>query len=120
MSEFPFVEVIPYKGKQIMFWSYPDGITQKELVEALRSQLEFSRNNRQIKYMITNFSNVSVGNEFMLVAKSNLDVFDELKSALLGITGLKKILLMGFNRVAKNQILPFDAKEEALEYLVND
>lgn len=120
MSESPFVEVISYKNKQIVFWNYIGVVTQKELVEALKSQLEFSRKNPQIKYMLTDFSNVSVGSEFMLVAKSNLDVFDRLKSALLGITGLKKILLSGFNRVAKNQILPFDTKEEALEYLVSD
>jgi hypothetical protein len=120
MNTSPFVKVITYKNKQIMFWSYPDGIMQKDLVEALRQQIEFGRQNKHIKYMITDFSNVSVGHEFMLIAKSNLDVFDRLKSALLGITGLKKILLMGFNRVAKNQVLPFDTKEEALEYLVQD
>ncbi|MFK7799289.1 MAG: hypothetical protein AB8E82_17700 [Aureispira sp.] len=115
-----FIEIIHYKGKEIMFWSFPDGTTPKELVEITKHCIDFSRKNPQFKYLLTDFSNVYVGNEFMLTVKSSLDVFDRLKSALLGITGLKKILLMGFNRVAKNQILPFDTKEEALEYLVND
>ena len=119
MNEFQFVEVISYKGKQIMC-SYPDGINQQELVEIAKSHLEFSRQNPQYKYMMTDFSNVVIGNEFMKTVKSSLDVFDRLKSALLGITGLKKILLIGFNRVAQKQILPFDTKEEALEYLVKD
>lgn len=44
------------------------------------------------------------------------------KRAVLGITGIKKILLAGYNKVSGKGVkaIPFDTKEEALEYLVSD
>lgn len=120
MSQLPLREVIAYKGKQIMLWRFPDRINQQELVEITKGHIEFSRQNPHLKYVITDFSNVHVGSEFMQTIKANSDVFDRLKSAPIGISGLKKVLLMGFSRVLKKQIRPFDTKEEALEYLVKD
>ena len=120
MEKSSLIEIVNYKGKQIMFWRFPDGISQQELVEITKSHIEFSRTNTQFKHVITDFSNVHVGREFMQTIKENADVFDKLKSAPIGISGLKKVLLTGFSRVLNKQIRPFDAKEEALEYLARD
>ena len=59
--------------------------------------------------------------EFMQRAKQlGKEIFDSRtsKSAVLGVTGIKKILLNGYNMIVKNKLEPFDTKEEALEYLV--
>ncbi|MFK7799290.1 MAG: hypothetical protein AB8E82_17705 [Aureispira sp.] len=120
MIESPFVEIINYKGKQIIYWSFPDGIQQKVLISTLKMSIDFMRKNKQFKYVLSDYSNIPIGNEIMQLLKSNAAVFDNVKSAVLGVTGLKKFLLWGYNQVAKKQVLAFDTKEEALEYLVKD
>ena len=49
------------------------------------------------------------------------EIFDSRteKSAALGITGIRKILLQAYNSIMKNKLVPFDDKNEALDYLVN-
>lgn len=63
------------------------------------------------------------GIQYMTLAKQlNEEVFDERikKAAILGITDLKRILLKAFNHFSSNPLVPFKAKEDALEYLIND
>lgn len=40
------------------------------------------------------------------------------KAAVVGITGIKKVLLKSFNAFTVNKLIPFDTKEEALDYLI--
>lgn len=46
MIESPFVEIINYKGKQIIYWSFPDGIQQKVLISTLKMSIDFMRKNK--------------------------------------------------------------------------
>ncbi len=103
-----------------MFWSFPEGIKQEVLIATLKMNIDFMRKSKQFKYVLSDYSNIHIGNEIMQIFKSNTAVFDETKVALLGVTGLKKLMLWGYNTVAKKQVLSFDTKEEALEYLVQD
>ena len=43
-----------------------------------------------------------------------------LKSAIAGVTGIKKVLLMGYNAVVGGRVKPFNTKEAALDYLTRD
>ena len=49
------------------------------------------------------------------------EVFNERtsKNAAIGVSGIKKILLQAYNLVVKDKLLPFNTKEEALEYLIS-
>ena len=38
-------------------------------------------------------------------------------NAAIGVSGLKKILLQGYNLVVKDKIVPFNTMDEALNYL---
>jgi len=42
------------------------------------------------------------------------------KGAVLGVTGIKKVLLNAYNMVAGEKLRAFDSEEEAKEYLVKD
>jgi len=42
------------------------------------------------------------------------------KTAFLGVTGIKKILLQSYNAFIKHKMVHFDTKEEAFEYFVKD
>jgi hypothetical protein len=55
-----------------------------------------------------------------LVKKYGKELFDArtIKNTALGINGVKKILLSAYNITVKNKLIPFDTKEEALEFLV--
>ncbi|MFY0690097.1 MAG: hypothetical protein JXQ90_23190 [Cyclobacteriaceae bacterium] len=44
-----------------------------------------------------------------------------IKGAILGVTGIKKILLQGYNSFSGSKVLvPFDTIEEAVEYVTKD
>lgn len=69
---------------------------------------------------LSDFNNIKGSTEFMDLAKKLAkEVFDikTEKGALLGIQGIKKILVQGYNLVAKLKMVPFDTKEQALKYL---
>jgi len=69
---------------------------------------------------LNDFTGTFGSSEFMNTAKKYKELFDNktLKTAILGITGIKKILLNGYNAFVRKKQMPFDTKEEALEYLV--
>jgi hypothetical protein len=120
MIESPFLEIINYRGKQIMFWNFPKGVTQEELFATMKLYIDFMRENKEFKYILSDYSNIHIGNEVMQLVKSNSTVLRHTKVAFLGITGLKKIILWGYSNITKRQMAAFDTKEEALEYLVKD
>jgi len=70
---------------------------------------------------LNNFEGAFGSSEYMNKAKQYAkEIFNArtAKNAALGVTGIKKILLMGHNAMIKDKIMPFNTKEEALEYLV--
>lgn len=112
---------INYKGKKILFIDYSkcktvqDTLTVLEMVrnEYLKSSENF--------LALNDFTDAPSNNEYMDRAKQYAkEIFDEktIKNSCIGITGIKKILLSAYNLIVKNKLMPFDTKEEALEYLV--
>jgi len=70
---------------------------------------------------INDFTGTYGSNEFLNAASKHKELFDSktIKTAVLGVTGIKKILLNGYNAFVKKKQVPFATKEDALEYLVN-
>ena len=72
---------------------------------------------------LNDFTGVAANNEYMDLAKKYAkELFDEktLRNACIGVNGVRKILLSAYNLVVKNKLMPFEKKEEALEFLVKD
>jgi hypothetical protein len=69
---------------------------------------------------LSNFEGTFGSDEFMARTRELSPLFQSKtkKEAVLGIKGLKKILLHAYNAFSKSKLLQFNTKEEALDYLV--
>jgi hypothetical protein len=112
---------INYKGKRILYVDYTQCKTTEEMLKVLEDVKKEYENTTHMFISINDFRGTFGSSEFMKRASQlGKELFDKrtLKTTVLGITGIKKILLNGYNALVKNKLVPFDTKEEALEYLV--
>jgi len=112
---------LTHKGKRILFVDYTQCKNTNEMIKILEEvKKEYEKPGGQ--YLTLNdFTGTYGSSEFMNAASKHKELFDSktIKTAVLGIYGIKKILLNGYNAFVKKKQMPFDTKEEALEYLVN-
>ena len=115
-------EIITYKGKEILYANYSACKTNEEALLVLEKSFEKLRSSPIKMRVLVNVENAVGTREFQKKAKelSKATEGKVLKRAVLGISGMKKVLLMGFNNFTKTKAHPFDTKEEALEFLVSD
>ena len=116
------VEKIEYKGKKILCIDYKEAKSQDQLLTILRESV--STIGKTTGWLIfTDLTNASLGPDFMKEAKeSSKGLVENVdKAAVIGVTGLKKILLKGYNLFVDSEKVTkvFDTKEEALDYLVS-
>lgn len=116
------ISVIHHKGIKILYVDYSQCKTPQETIKHLGEVRDYFQLSQEKFIVLNDFSTAPVSNEFIELAKKCAkEVFDQktIKSACIGITGIKKILLAAFNLIAKYKIAFFDIKEEALDYLVS-
>ena len=117
------ISIIEHKGKKIIFSDYSPYRTTEELIKTLRYAEQLWMANPDVSLALTDVTGTTLDTTFMSEAKKMAQrTFNEKtkKAAVLGVTGLKKVLLNGFNLVAKIKWLPFDSKEAAMDFLVSD
>ena len=115
------ISYLHHKGKKIMFIDYSQCKTPKDMLALLDLVKQEYEKTTESYLAINDFTNTYGSEEFLSKAKElGPKVFDKrtIKSAVLGVTGIKKILLQAYNVVVKNKQVPFNTKAEALEYLV--
>ncbi len=120
------IQIIEHKGKKIHFIDYSGLRLADELIEIISMVDKF--NQEQISAGRTDFlilsdlTNSYVYGEAMdMMKKSGAKIKEHTKkTALLGITGAKKVLLRTVNAVMNLNMKPFDNKEEALDWLIED
>lgn len=118
------VTTFPYKGISVFFIDYTS--CNNKVQEHLKVMKEAEEKIKKIPlssklYMLSDVSGQSGSKEFMDLAKRlNNELLSKRPNVqtVVGITGLKKILLNGYNRVSSNKTVPFSSKEKALEYLL--
>jgi len=112
---------ITHKGKKILFVDYKPCKSIDEMVKLLDDIRQLYEKSSESFLALNDFTGTFGSNEFMSHAKKHKELFDRktIKTAVLGITGIKKILLNGYNVFVKNKQMPFESKEQALEYLVS-
>jgi hypothetical protein len=115
------VSYIFHKGKKVMLVDYTSCKTVQETLDILELvRQEYLKTNDMI-ISLNDFREAHGSNEFMDWAKElGKELFDKrtLKTAAIGVVGLKKILVNAYNVFIKNKINLFDTKEEALDWLV--
>jgi imidazole glycerol phosphate synthase subunit HisF len=114
------VSFIVHKGKQVLFSDYTHCKNKWDMIKMLEAAAIHFRQSQDNLLVLIDATNAKGSSEYMdALKKYQKEVFDPKtnKGAVIGVTGLKKVLLQGLNLVAKKKMTPFDSKEEALDYL---
>jgi hypothetical protein len=115
------VSYIFHKGKKIMIVDYTKCKTTADTLAVLEAvKDEYLKTNEMI-ISLNDFREAYGSREFMNRANQlGKELFDKrtLKTAAIGVVGIKKILVNAYNVFIKNKINIFDTKEEALDWLV--
>ena len=115
------ISLIQHKGKEIVYVDYSHCKTEKELLSVIYELKDFYKDKTGTYSSLSDFTGTFGTRNFIKEAnRLGKEVFDARtdKSAALGITGIRKILLTAYNAVMKNKLVPFENKNDALEYLV--
>jgi hypothetical protein len=115
------ISYLHYKGKKIMFCDYSQCKTAEETIHVLNLAREEYLKSDEHFLVLNDFTGGVMSNEFMnLARKYGTELFDKRtpKTASIGITGMKKVLLSTYNVMVKNKLMMFDKKIEAMEFLV--
>ncbi len=115
------VSFIQHKGKKILLIDYTRCNTVQDTIKVLEEVRQVYLNSDESFYTLNDFTNAPSNNEYMDLAKKfGKELFDArtIKNSGVGINGIKRILLSAYNLTVKNKLIPFDTREQALEYLV--
>lgn len=116
----PGIQRITYKGKDIIYVDYR-GQTETEMLETAASLRNFLVSDPGHHLRLVNITDTPATRKFTAyireLGKETKDV--PVKAAIVGITGAKKVLLSGYNRLLGGAMRPFDDEETAKEYLVS-
>jgi hypothetical protein len=113
---------IVHKNKQVLFIEYYDCKKVDDYLLLLDEIKDEFLKTKGVWLTLHDFSNGFGNNEFMKKANQYAKEYFNTrpaKNAAIGVTGLKRILMQGYNLIVKDKIVPFDTKEEALDYLVS-
>jgi hypothetical protein len=116
------VKWIDHKGKRILYVDFR-GMDEHQMIAQLDVLAKEIAQAPGELLVLNNFEGASATTKFMARAKQTGK--DRVgtkvtKSAALGITGVKEILLAGYNRFTGRSLVPFKTEAEALEWLVKD
>jgi hypothetical protein len=114
------VEWINYKGCQILYCDYRNMKNDDELLENLKKEAEIYEKTQSKILCLNDYRDAVLSKVFMdkITEVGKLNKGKTLKAAILGITGLKKILLIGYSKITGEAIKPFDDEISAKEYLI--
>jgi len=112
---------LTHKGKNILYEDYTNltGEQIAQLVPAI-TKLTEEKDYKDILLLLdfsNSFANKEATNAFGESGKISKERL--IKTALLGITGVKKVLLSFVNRVSKVDAKPFSSEEEAKDWLIS-
>ncbi len=115
------VQWIEYKGHKILYADYRGLVSEDKMLENLKAEEEFYKTISSKILSLNDYRDTYVSNNFINkvteLGKINKD--KNLKSAILGISGVKKLLLNTFSTISGMPVRSFSDETEAKEYLVS-
>lgn len=114
-----------YKGKKVITVSYEDFQSKELMIDSAKRLADYilSQPEKHIRVFM-DLTEALGSREFMAASKAaRMRVYAEktTTSAAIGVTGMKKVLLKGYNAISKSKgVVPFDTKEQAMEYLIKN
>lgn len=112
------VNWVEYKGKKILYSDFK-GLNSSEMLNQLRYETDLiCQDNREILYL-ADFTDTTISVEFMKAGNSAGQKTKKFvkRSAIIGVTGLKPMLLNTFNKVTGIEARAFHDIVKAKEYL---
>ncbi|MAE85518.1 MAG: hypothetical protein CMB80_22475 [Flammeovirgaceae bacterium] len=113
------VKKIFHKGKEIIYVDYR-GESEDQMLSTAESLRDVLLNDNKEHLRLVNiteaFATTKFTNYIRQLGKDTKHI--PTKAAIVGITGAKKVLLLGYNRILGGAMRPFDDEETAKEYLV--
>lgn len=113
------VEWIEHKGKKILYIQYT-GLKQSEMLDLIikASQMILESKSNEV-LSLTDVTDCFINNDFMELSKKQGLITLPLtqKAAVVGITGLKSILLKASNAFTPKPRVPFETIEQAKDWL---
>ena len=113
--------IITFKGKEISYLDYR-GMKLEEIIKTMDEATKSSLQENKRRLQLSNLTGVFAVPEFMDKVKEAGKKTRHLtiKSAVIGITGAKKLLLTAYSTFTGINIKAFDDEESAKEWLVKD
>lgn len=113
------VKKIIYKGKEIIYVDYR-GESEDQMLNTATTLKELLLSENKAHLRLINISDAFATTRFTnyirQLGKDTKHI--PTKAAIVGITGAKKVLLLGYNRILGGAMRPFDDEETAKEYLI--
>jgi hypothetical protein len=115
------VSYIEHKGKKILYVDYSPCKTEEETIQVLEDAArEFEKSPTKL-LSLDNYNEAFASDRFLKRAKelgiSTISAKRQ-KGAIIGLKGIKKILLSSYKLFVKDSLTPFETREEALDFLV--
>ena len=114
------IQKLSHKGKEILYIDYR-GQSEDEMLETAKSLRSYLLSNPGYHLRLVNISDTPATRKFTAyireLGKETKHI--PVKAAIVGITGAKKVLLSGYNRLLGGAMRPFDDEETAKEYLAS-
>ncbi len=116
----PGFQKITHKGKEIVYVDYR-GQSEEEMLKTASDLRDFLLSDPGEHLRLVNITDTPATRKFTAfireMGKETKHV--PVKGAVVGITGAKKVLLSGYNRLLGGAMRPFDDEEIAKDYLVS-
>lgn len=116
----PEIQRITHLGKEIIYVDYRN-LNEDEMIELAQSLRRYLLTEPAFHLRLVNISDAFATKKFTstIRALGNETKHIKVKAAIVGITGAKKVLLSGYNRLLGGAMRPFDDEESAKAYLVS-
>ena len=114
------VSYIYHKGKKIMYIDYSNCKTTEETLKVLEQVRQEYLKTNGMMITLSDFTGGYGSKEFMSKATQlGKELFNQRtsKTAAIGVTAMKKVLINSYNMFVTNKLHVFDAKEQALDFL---
>ncbi|MEQ8629061.1 hypothetical protein [Ekhidna sp.] len=120
LTTMPGFQKITHKGKEIVYVDYR-GQSEEEMLKTASDLRDFLLSDPGEHLRLVNITDTPATRKFTAfireMGKETKHV--PVKGAVVGITGAKKVLLSGYNRLLGGAMRPFDDEEIAKNYLVS-
>lgn len=113
------LQKIYHMGKEIIYVDYR-GMKEEEMLATAQSLKVLLLRENKPHLRLVNISECFAKPKFTAYIREMGNEISHIpvKAAVVGITGAKKVLLMGYNRILGGSMRPFDHEEDAKNYLV--